>query len=269
MAENRLGFTILKTHEMAEDAPKKRVYRKHGEKGIENLPVPARASLNEKLGPMINPENSWERQPHETLEEFANFLEYKNLGLRRTVERAFRKVMERENLMISGQPIKENSELRSELISWKNTAQKWEWEFRARQWDESNYDEIVKADEEYRRKVIAETIEQHKEGWELFRLMSLESMYEVDDNGEYVLDEKGRRKLKKIDDPVAAARVFKQATLGERTALGIPSEILVMSENEIRTRYIEIQQQLKQISDGSDTNGDEVIDADFEDSNGK
>jgi molybdenum-dependent DNA-binding transcriptional regulator ModE len=71
--------------------------------------------------------------------------------------------------------------------------------------------------------------------------------------------------MKEIDDVGVAARVFKQATQGKRTEMGLPNDYLTMRGAELIRRYTELNAALQETEDetidGEVTELDEAAEA--------
>jgi len=141
----------------------------------------------------------------------------------------------------------------------------WSWLLRARYWDRDNLKELQIAIEHERQKRIQDMAEEHIAGWELFQRVAILSVYEKDDKGHLILDANGQPKMKEIDDVGVAARVFKQATQGKRTEMGLPNDYLTMRGAELIRRYTELNAALQETEDetidGEVTELDEAAEA--------
>ena len=210
-------------------------------------PEPLRLQDVNALANPSGPDNTlreWDKQAGEDVAWYVKFLYYLRLGTDRSVQKACRRyLMEREELR-PGEPVPAG-----QIYAWTRTSVQWSWLLRARYWDRENIKELQIAIEHERQKRIQDMAEEHIAGWELFQRVAILSVYEKDDQGQLILDANGQPKIKEIEDVGVAARVFKQATQGKRTEMGLPNDYLTMRGMELIRRYTDLSLALEEAED--------------------
>ncbi|MFA5379433.1 MAG: hypothetical protein WC455_26995, partial [Dehalococcoidia bacterium] len=177
-----------------------------------------------------------------------------------SVQKACRCYLTEREQLLPGEPTPAG-----QVYAWSRVSVQWSWLLRARYWDRENIKELQIAIEHERQKRIQDMAEEHIAGWELFQKISIISLVAKDDNGQPILDDNGQPKFKEIDDVGVAARVFKQATQGKRTEMGLPNDYLTMRGAELIRRYTELNAALQDTEDetidGEVTELDEAAEA--------
>ena len=202
----------------------------------------------------------WDKQAGEDVAWYEKFLYYLRLGTDRSIQKACRRYLTERERLLPGEPIPAG-----QIYAWSRISVQWSWLLRARYWDRENIKELQIAIEHERQKRIQDMAEEHIAGWELFQKISIVSLVAKDDNGNPILDDNGNPKLKEIEDVGVAARVFKQATQGKRTEMGLPNDYLTMRGVELVRRYTELNAALQDAEDetidGEVTELDEAAEA--------
>lgn len=209
------------------------------------LAVPSSQPLEE-----IQP---WDRQDGEDPEWHRKFLFFLWLQPReRTLHLAYQEWAYDTRLYIRGEPVP-----KQKASAWMQYATNNRWFIRAKLFDAHNVALFQHRLEEERNKEIEVAVQSHMEGFKLFQQLAIQSIVECDENGQPIYDpETNRPKLKKTESLMEAARIFEKAVKGQRTGLGMPSDLLGLSEWDLRNRIQAIQQQLAQVESGEILEGE-------------
>jgi len=211
--------------------------------------------------PKLSNEHPWERLPGEDSLTHDFFLCYLHIGPTRTLQDSYRKLLLKSGRLVPGQPAPELPE------RYKRMSTDWSFRTRALAWDEKNWNEESAMLEKVRKDGVQAMVERQIEGWQILQQASILSFFERDeDTGEIIYDVDKNPVVEMIEDKGIALRAWKQAVAGERTARGLPAEIMALSTEEIQRRIVEIRTQLNDYDpdvDIEEIEDDEVIDADY------
>jgi len=165
----------------------------------------------------------WEKQPGESHMWFHRFdLYYRPLGPERTIAAAYRIWREEKDR----QEGKETPEYINRSNSWNLNATKYKWIERAQEWDESLYQERIKAEEKARGEMLAEHVVLARTLWSK-GAVSLEKMIK---KGSQLTAEQTRHYIR---DGINL----------ERQARGLPEHLLAvadMTDEDLLSRYDEL-----------------------------
>ena len=210
--------------------------------------------------PKLSNEYPWERLPGEDSLTHEFFLCYLHIGPTRTLQDSYRKLLLKHNRLVPGQPAPELPE------RYKRMSSDWSFASRALAWDEKNWGEESVMLEKVRKNGVQTMVERQIEGWEVLQQASILSFFARDEEtGEILYDVDGNPMVEMIEDKGIALRAWKQAVAGERTARGLPAEIMALSTEEIQRRIVEIRTKINaaELTDDDDDDDDEVIDGEF------
>ena len=199
----------------------------------------------------------WDRLPGEDSLAYDYFLCYLHMGPTRTLQEAYRQLLQKSGRLVPGQPAPELPP------RYKNMSSDWSFRTRALAWDEKNWAEESILLEKARKDGVQTMVSRQIEGWRVLQEASILSFFARDEEtGEIIRDADGNPMVEMIEDKGIALRAWKQAVSGERTARGLPAEIMALSTEEIQRRIVEIRTQINEYDpDMEDDN--EVIDADY------
>ena len=211
-------------------------------------------TLSTVSSPKLSNSYPWDRLPGEDSLTHDFFLCYLHIGPTRTLQDAYRKLLLKSGRLVPGQPAPE--------LPSKYTRMSTDWSFRTRSlaWDEKNWNEESTMLEKVRKDGVQAMVERQIEGWQVLQQASILSFFARDEDGEILYDEDGNPMIEMIEDKGIAIRAWKQAVAGERTARGLPAEIMALSTEEIQRRIVEIRTKIN-ASDIDDI--DEVIDGEY------
>ena len=193
----------------------------------------------------------WGRLPNEPSESYSLFLHYLHLGPTRTIQEAYRQYLLQNNHLVPGQPA---SEMPTTLRRYYSN---WNYRQRALAWDEKNWSEEMSIMDAARRNAVQDMVERQIEGWRVLQEASIISFFARDEDGEIRRDQDGNPIVEMIEDKGIALRAWKQSVSGERTARGLPAELLALTTEEIQRRIISIHAEIEQVEES------DIIDAEF------
>lgn len=195
----------------------------------------------------------WDQLPGEPDEAYNLFHHYLMLGPRRSVTEAVRRVLIEANELLPGQPLRR---IPTQALRF---AARYSWRARAHAWDQLHWQKERELYEEMSRTAIIEMVNRQIEGWQIIAEAAIANFFERDpETGAPLLDEEGRPKVRVIEDEGVALRAFRQAVAGERTARGLPAELVVMSTEDIKQRLVDLNRKVSSLQAE-----EEVVDADF------
>jgi len=197
----------------------------------------------------------WGRLPNEPSWSYDFFLLYLHLGPSRTIQEAYRKLLLKEKSLVPGQPA---PEIPNRL---RRAYSNWNYSQRALAWDERNWAEETALMDQARRNAVQDMVERQIEGWRVLQEASILSFFARDEDGEIMRDQDGNPIVEMIEDKGIALRAWKQAVSGERTARGLPAELLALTTEEIQRRIVSIHAEIEQIE--MDTEEPNVIDGEY------
>lgn len=198
----------------------------------------------------------WDQQIGEPDNAYDAFRKYLHLGPHRTIKEAYRQSLMQAGKILPGQP------LRMAITVASAWSIKYSWKLRTRAWDEKNWQAELEAIDEARRNALHEMVERHIEGWQVISEASIANFYVRDENNEVVMVD-GQPKVRVIEDEGVALRAYRQAVAGERTARGLPAELIVMSTQDIKQRIVDINQKLVSLQ-----SEDDILDGEYEELDG-
>jgi hypothetical protein len=144
-------------------------------------------------------------------------------------------------------------------------ASNWNFRQRALAWDERNWSEEMAIMDESRRNAVQSMVERQIEGWQVLQQASIASFFARDEEtGGILHDEDGNPIVEEIEDKGIALRAWKHAVSGERTARGLPAELLAMTTEEIQRRIVTIHTEIEQAQLEEEDN--DIIDGDYSES---
>ena len=176
----------------------------------------------------------WDRQDGEDPEWHKRFMYFMDLGSSRTYQKAYTKFCYDEHIYLPGEPLPHLG-----FTVWRTYGYKHNWQARAKLWDAHLVNEFqIKLDEKW--DVLLERMaDEHIAGYELFQRMAIQSIVEVDAEGNVRYAKDGRPMVKKVDSPVDAMRIFDKTVAGKRREVGLPAEYVMLSPIEIQRQIQE------------------------------
>jgi len=195
------------------------------------------------------PSKPWDRLPNEDSLTYEFFLSFLYIGPTRTIQEAYRQLLLKSNRLVPGQPAPDVPEKYRKLCA------NWNFIRRALAWDERNWSEESAIMEKTRRDSIQLMVERQIEGWRVLQEASILSFFARNENGSILRDEDNNPVVEMIEDKGIALRAWKQSVSGERTARGLPAELLALTTEEIQRRIVSIHTEIETIED--------VVDAEF------
>ena len=195
----------------------------------------------------------WERYPDEPSFWYQRFLTYRDIGPQRTLSRAYRNWLQdvEHKEILPGEPAP------ALPADWRRFSYVWDWKSRAQAWDDYNFQREAHIREELYRDALRNDIEESLEGYNSIIRMAIKSLYERDENGNIIHDKDGMPVLKLVDDPTRAARIFRQGIEGKRVVLGLPTEYVVASPDELQQMLLSRVKELNNLLEGNDDDYDD------------
>lgn len=207
----------------------------------------------------LEQDEPWGRLPNEPSESYDFFLIYLYLGPSRTTKEAYRQLLKRENALVPGQPAPDVPSRLTRHVS------NWNFRQRALAWDERNWSEEIAIMDESRRNAVQSMVERQIEGWQVLQEASILSFFARDEEtGEILLGPNGEPVVEMIEDKGIALRAWKHAVSGERTARGLPAELLAMTTEEIQRRIVTIHAEIERAQ--LEEEDSDIIDGDYTES---
>lgn len=176
----------------------------------------------------------WDRLDGEDPEWHLRFLYYMNLGSKRTYQKAYTKYCYDEHIYLPGEPIPATG-----FTRWRDYGYGHQWLPRAKLWDAHLLREFQDTLEEKWQARFEKMADEHIAGYELFQQMAIQSIVEVDTDGNVRYAKDGRPVVKKVDSPVDAMRIFEKTVKGKRIEMGLPTEYMMLSPVELNRQIQE------------------------------
>jgi hypothetical protein len=197
-------------------------------------------------------QDPWDQLPDEPDDAYSVFRKYLHLGFKRSLLEAARISFVEAGILVPGQP------LRQAPASVERWSSRYAWRARAHAWDQKRWEEEQALYDELSRSAVIEMVNRQIEGWQIIAEAAIKNFFERDPDGNLIFDLDGKPKVRIIEDESVALRAFKQAVAGERTARGLPPELVIMSTDDIKKRLVDLNRQVATLQ-----NDDDVVEGEY------